>query len=128
MKHDELADMFNIIKYMEAIGRLECKVPASKLNRGGLDKITKSGYISNYELVKDGRADKFRVVLQGKINDCNVVRPRFPIGKGEFTKWEKKFLPADSIGMLILTTPKGVIDQREARKIGIGGKILGYIY
>ncbi len=128
MKHDELADMFNILKYTEIIGRSECIVPASNLIKNVLDVIKKMGYIGDYEPVKAGTADRFKVNLIGKINNCNVIRPRFSVAKTEFIKWEKRLLPADNIGILILTTPKGVLDQREARKIGTGGKLLGYVY
>ena len=77
MKHDELADMLNIIKYTESIGKLECLVPYSKLIKGVLDVIKKEGYIGGYEIEKGGRSNKFKIKLLGKINDCNVVRPRF---------------------------------------------------
>ncbi len=128
MKHDGLADTFNIIKFTESIGRKECLVPSSKLTEGVLRVIKNNGYISGYEPVSGVKGKKFRVFLNGMINDCNVVRPRFSMAKNEMTKWEKKFLPADNIGTLLLTTPMGITDQREAKKSGTGGKILGYIY
>jgi small subunit ribosomal protein S8 len=128
MKHDELADLFNILKYTESIGRTACTVPASRLIRGVLEAIKKREYIAGYEPVTERSAARFRVTLAGKINDCNVIRPRFSVPRAAFIKWEKKFLPADNIGILLLTTPQGVMDQREAKARGIGGKLLGYVY
>ncbi|UCD07796.1 MAG: 30S ribosomal protein S8 [Candidatus Aenigmatarchaeota archaeon] len=128
MRHDLLADTFCIIKNTEEIGRHVCVTPASSLIEGVLKVMQRHKYIGNYELIEDGKGGKFKVHLLGRINDCGVSKPRFSIGKRDVTKWEKKFLPADNIGILILTTSKGVMDQREAVKKNTGGKLLGYVY
>lgn len=128
MKHDALSDVFSIIKNSESIGKKECTIPASEMIKGVLKVIQGNKYIGNFEFVEDGRGGSFKVELVGRINDCNSVRPRFSVGKQEFIKWEKKFLPANNIGILILTTSKGIFDQKEASKQGVGGKLLGYIY
>ena len=128
MRHDLLADMFCIIKNTEETGRHVCVTPASNLIDGVLKVMQRHKYIGNYEMIDDGKGGKFKVHLQGRINDCGVVKPRFSVGKGEFTKWEKIFLPADKVGVLILTTSRGVIDQNDADKKRTGGKILGFVY
>ena len=43
-------------------------------------------------------------------------------------KWESRYLPAKNFGLLILTTTKGILSQDEAKKNGIGGKLLAYVY
>ena len=128
MKHDPLADVFCSIKNMEAIGKKECVTPASKLIRSVLKIMEKHGYIGGFELVNDGKGGRFRVKLTGKINNCNVIRPRFSVKKREFIKWEKRFLPAEKIGILIITTPNGVTDQEDAKKQGTGGRLMGFVY
>ena len=128
MKHDILADMFSIIKNTEGIGRKECSVPASNLIKNVLTIMKNHKYIGDFKYIEDGRGGKFKVTLIGKINDCNVIKPRFSVEKNEFIKWEKRYLPANTIGILILTTNKGIIDQYEAKKLGTGGKLLGFIY
>ena len=128
MRHDILADVFTVIKNAEAVGKKECIVPASKLVKGVLEVMHKHKYIESFDYVEDGKGGKFKIKLMGKINDCNVIRPRFSIGKREIINWEKKYLPAYNVGVLILTTSKGIMDQNEAKKLGIGGKLLGYIY
>ena len=47
---------------------------------------------------------------------------------GEFEKWGKRFLPSRDVGILILTTPKGVLAHKEAREAGAGGQLLGYVF
>ena len=50
------------------------------------------------------------------------------IKRDELDKWESRYLPARDFGLLILTTTEGIISNAEARKKGIGGKLLAYIY
>jgi len=68
------------------------------------------------------------VELIGNINKCGVIKPRFPVKKNEFEKWEKRFLPAKDFGILLVSTPKGVMSHKEAYKNGIGGRLLAYVY
>jgi len=128
MKHDPLADMFSVLKNMEAIGRTECIVPASGTIKSVLEVIHQHKYIGTFELVDDGKGGRFRVNLIGKINDCGVIKPRFSVTRGGFIKWEKRYLPSSENGILIVTTSKGVTDQRSASKAGTGGRLLGYVY
>ncbi len=128
MRHDLLADVFSIIKNTEAIGKKECLTPASNLIKNVLLIIQKYKYIGDFEFIDDGKGGKFKVQLLGKINDCNVVKPNFSVKKTEFIKFEKRYLPANNIGILILTTSKGIMDQHRAKNEGIGGRLLGFVY
>ena len=60
--------------------------------------------------------------------DHGINKLLLAIKKDELDKWEARYLPAQHFGTLILTTTKGIISQDEARKDGIGGKLLAYIY
>jgi len=128
MKHDPLADMFSVLKNMEAIGRTECIVPASSTIKDVLQVIHQHKYIGAFELIDDGKGGKFSVNLIGKINDCGVIKPRFSVRRGEFIKWEKRYLPSSESGILIVTTSKGIMDQHNAAKSGTGVSLLGYVY
>jgi len=64
----------------------------------------------------------------GRINDCGVIKPRFPVKKNEFEKWEKRYLPSPDVGLLVISTSKGVMTHREAKELGIGGVLLAYVY
>ncbi|MCX6814059.1 MAG: 30S ribosomal protein S8 [Candidatus Aenigmarchaeota archaeon] len=128
MKHDPLADTFSVLKNMEAIGRTECIVPASSTIKDVLGIIHQHKYIGGYDFIDDGKGGKFRIRLIGKINSCGVIKPRFSVQKSEFIKWEKRYLPSSDKGILIVTTSKGIMDQRNAVKSGTGGRLLGYVY
>ena len=86
------------------------------------------GYIGPFEFVEDMNGSRFRVKLNGNINNCGVIKPRYAIKKDEFDAWESRFLPARDFGSLILTTTGGVIDQYKAKEAGTGGRLLAYVY
>ncbi|MCD6447438.1 MAG: 30S ribosomal protein S8 [Thermoplasmata archaeon] len=129
MLNDPLADALATIKNAERVGKRECMVkPASKLIGRVLKVMQDYGYIEAFEWIDDGKGGIFKVKLKGNINNCNVIKPRHAIKKGEFEKWEARYLPAENFGLLILTTNKGVISQHEAKKEGVGGRLLAYVY
>jgi small subunit ribosomal protein S8 len=128
MRHDILADMFAVINNAERIGKRSCTVPSSKIIKEVLKIMQKNKYIGSFEFIDDGKSGKFKVELTGRINNCGVIRPRFEVKSNEFIRWEKRFLPAVSIGILFLTTPKGVFDHRQAKKENTGGGLLGFVY
>ncbi len=129
MLNDPLANALVAIKNAERVGKRECIIkPASKLIGRVLKLMQEYGYIEVFEWIDDGKAGMFKVILKGNINDCNVIKPRYSIKKNEFEKWESRYLPAENFGILILSTNKGIISQYEAKKEGIGGRLLGYVY
>ena len=128
MMHNPLADAISVIKNAEKTGKKECVVShVSNVLRGVLATMQKYGYVEKFELQEDGRGGKFKVGLSGKINDCNVITPRFSARKGEYETWEKRFLPAAGVGILIVSTPEGIKSHREV-KGKTGGILLAYVY
>lgn len=129
MQQDTLNDAMALIRNAEKVGKGECVIrPSSKLIGRVLKVMQENGYISQFELVEDGRSDMFRVSLSGQINDCGVIKPRYSVKVGELEKWESRYLPAQDFGVLILTTTKGVLTHMEAKKGGVGGKLLAFVY
>lgn len=128
MRHDTLADVLSTIKNAERIGKKNCITPASNLTREVLKVMQKEGYIGTFELIDDGRSGKFNIELKKRVNNCNVIKPMYSIKFGEFEKWEKRFLPAKEMGLLILSTNKGVMTQKEAQKLKIGGRLLAFVF
>jgi small subunit ribosomal protein S8 len=128
MRQDLLADAFAAIKNAEFMGKRMCMVPSSKIIKEVLRIMKENSYITGFEFIEDGKSGKYRVDLQGRINDCNVIRPRYELKKDEFIKWEKRFLPSVSVGLIFITTNKGIMEHRKAKAQNIGGALLGYIY
>lgn len=107
----------------------ECVInPASKLLGRVLRVMQLNGYIGEFEFIDDGRIGKFKVQLLGRINKCGAVRPRFPVRADEFEKWERSFLPSKEVGILVVSTPRGVTSHKVAKEERIGGRLLAFVY
>ena len=129
MLNDPLADALTLIKNAENAGKLECEVtPASKIVGHVLKVMQERGYIGPFEFIEDMDGSRFRVKLNGNINNCGVIKPRHAIKKTDFEKWEARYLPAQDFGTLIVTTTAGVLSHYSAKEIGTGGKLLAYVY
>lgn len=128
MRHDILADVFYVINNAENIGKRNCIVPASSLIKDVLTVMHSNNFIGSFEFIDDGKSGHFKVDLIGRINKSRVIRPRFALKKDEYEKWEGRYLPAKGFGLLIVSTPKGVMSQTDATKNSLGGRLLGYVY
>ena len=129
MMHDLINDAIVNIKNHERIGRSECLIrPSSKLLIEILKVFQKEGYIGEFELSEDNRGSGVRVKLNRKINDCGVIKPRHNVKRDEFPDWEKRFLPSRNFGILVVSTPKGVMNHKDAMENGVGGRLLVYVY
>ena len=120
---DPLADALTNIRNNELQVKDSCVIsPASKLIGEVLSTMQKENYIGNFEYIDDNRAGQFKVELEGNINKCGVIKPRHAVKKDEFEKFEKRYLPAKNFGILIVTTPEGIMTHYEAKERGIGGR------
>ncbi|MEM0006995.1 MAG: 30S ribosomal protein S8 [Candidatus Bathyarchaeia archaeon] len=126
---DVLSNGLTTILNNEMRNKRECVIsPASKLLGKVLRVMQLNGYIGEFEFIDDGRSGKFKVQLLGRINKCGAIRPRFAVKVDEIEDWEKKFLPSREVGLLIISTPRGVLSHKEAKEKGIGGRLLAYVY
>lgn len=100
----------------------------TKLLISVLELLKKNSYVGNYEIIEDGRQGIVNVNLVGTINKCSVIKPRFPVQIEELEKYEQRFLPAKDFGVLIISTNKGLMTQKEAKEQNIGGTLIAYCY
>jgi small subunit ribosomal protein S8 len=129
LQHDPLNDAMSNIKNAENVGKRVCELrPSSKLIGRILKVMQDNDYITQFEYIEDGKAGVFKVELNGNINNCGVIKPRYAIKRRDVEKYEARYLPAQEFGVLILTTTKGVLSHKEAKKLGLGGKLLAYVY
>jgi len=90
--------------------------------------MQKHGYINEFELIDDQRSGKIVVNLNGRLNKCGVISPRFDLKIGKFENFIGAILPSRQFGIVVLTTNQGIMDHHEARSKHIGGKVLGFFY
>jgi small subunit ribosomal protein S8 len=127
--NDTLSDALSGIDNAERVGHLRHTVsPASNLVRSVLEVFESRGYIDGFEYVEDGKAGEFEVELRGAINACGSIKPRYSVTGDGFEDWEKRFLPAQNYGALVVTTSRGVMSHVEAREEGVGGQLVAYVY
>lgn len=129
MQSDPLNDAMSTIKNAEERGKDDCLIrPASKLIGHVLKVMADNGYIKEFELIDDAKAGIFRVRLSKRINNCGVVKPRHAVQRNNIEQFESRYLPAQDFGLLIMTTTNGVISQFRAKELGVGGRLLAYVY
>lgn len=125
---DRFAEAINKIKTNERIGREECILYSTKLVRAVLDVMKSESYIEGYSEFKERRENRLRVKLANKINKIGVIKPRFSISNQLIQKYEMRYIPSRDFGILILSTPQGVMSNKQAKEKGIGGRLLAYVY
>ncbi|MBI4043789.1 MAG: 30S ribosomal protein S8 [Candidatus Diapherotrites archaeon] len=126
---DPLADALVNIKNHESAAKKMCVIyPASRLLGEILRVMHEKGFIEGFERIDDGRQGLYRITLAGKINECKAIKPRYAVKKDGFKKFEKRFLPSRDLGVLIVSTPKGVMAHDQTKEQNIGGRLLAYVY
>ncbi|RLF18534.1 MAG: 30S ribosomal protein S8 [Thermoprotei archaeon] len=127
--NDVLSNALAVIMNGEEGGKNECLViPASKLVANVLRVLLKAGYIGNFEYIDDGRQGKLKVQLLGRINKIGAIKPRRPVKVKDYEAVEKEYLPSFNVGLLIVSTPQGIMSHVEAKQRGLGGILLAYVY
>jgi small subunit ribosomal protein S8 len=129
MRHDILADALSALKNARSKGKKTCLVrPIGKLLIEVLKVMQKNDYIGAFEVMPNPQGGEIKIEIKERLNNCNAIKPRFYVKKGDILKYEKRFLPSREIGIIILTTSKGVMDNKEAKKKGLGGVLLAFAY
>jgi small subunit ribosomal protein S8 len=124
---DPVADFLTRIRNAHRARHQKLDVPASRLKAEIARILKEEGYIANYKPVEEGGLKLIRVYLKYGANNEAVIRDlqrvsrpgcRVYIGKDEIRRVQ------GGLGISIMTTPKGVMTGRQARREGVGGEIL----
>ncbi|EPY50838.1 40S ribosomal protein S15a [Schizosaccharomyces cryophilus OY26] len=129
VRQSVLSDCLNNIVNAERRGRRQVLIrPSSKVIVKFLTVMQKHGYIDEFEEIDDHRSGKIVIQLNGRINKCGVISPRYNIKIKDIEKWVNNLLPSRQVGIIVLTTSRGIMSHNEARAKDTGGKILGFFY
>nr|AJS12495.1 30S ribosomal protein S8 [uncultured archaeon] len=129
MLNDPLANALSMILNNEKIGKKECLIkPVSSIIKKILVLMKENSYLGDFEEISDGRGNLVKVNLLGNINNCNVIKPRYSVKSGSYEKFEKRYLPAQDIGIILVSTSMGIMTHYDAKKKKIGGRLLAYCY
>ena len=129
MLNDPLAATLAKIMNAEKVGKKEVVVrPASKIIKKILAMMNENNYIGEATEITAERGGELTVNLLGNLNGCGVIKPRFSTQKKDFEKWEKRYLPAKDFGIILVSTPNGIMTHNQAKENNTGGKLLAYCY
>ena len=129
MLNDPLAAALTKVVNAERVGKREILIrPASSMIKKVLSIMNDHNYIGTYEEIPDGRGSVLKVNLLGNVNRCGVSKPRFSTKINQFEKWEKRYLPAHEFGIMVVSTPQGMMTHTQAKEKSIGGKLIAYCY
>jgi len=129
MLNDTLAMALAMVNNHEKLGNRECIItPVSKVTKKVMSILNEQGFVGSSEEMTAARGAVYKVNLLGKINKCGVVKPRFSVTVSTIEKFEKRYLPAKNVGVLIVSTSQGLLTHEEAKERKIGGRLLAYCY
>ncbi len=128
---DPLGDMLTRIRNGQGAGKSQISAPASKLRRNVLDVLKREGYIRDFRVEKDAKGFD-QVVIELKYHDGTpVIREISRVSKPGRRVYSKiKELPRfyNGLGIMILSTPRGVMADHEARAANVGGEVLCRVF
>ena len=128
---DPIADMLTRIRNANQMKHKKVDVPASKLKAEILGVLKQEGYIVDFERLNDGVQGTIRIVLKYLQNEERVIRGLKKISKPGLRVYAKtddipKVL--SGLGIAIVSTARGLMTDRAARKNKVGGEVLAYVW
>lgn len=128
---DPVADYLTRIRNAQEASHRQVDVPASKLKRAMTQILVEKGYVNNYLNIDDGKQGLLRIYLKYDENGEPVIRELDRVSRPGL----RKYVGADNLprvrnglGVAILSTSRGVMTDKEARKVNVGGEVLAYVF
>lgn len=132
MMSDPIADMLTRIRNGNVAKHDTVDVPASKMKQAIADILVKEGYIKKYEIITDGNIRTIRITMKyGKDKNEKVITGIKRISKPGLRVYAgKENLPKvlGGLGTAIISTNKGIITDKEARALNVGGEVLAFVW
>ena len=128
---DPVADMLTRIRNANIAGHATVDIPASKIKKNIAEILVKEGYIKGYEIVEGETQDIIRVTMKYGPDKTKVITGIKKISKPGL----KVYAKADEVpkvlgglGIAIISTSSGLVTDKEARKLGVGGEVICYVW
>ena len=129
---DPIADMLTRIRNANTAKHDTVDVPSSKMKLAIAQILLDEGYIKKFDVVKDGNFDVIRITLKyGVDKNDKIISGIQRISKPGLRVYASKDeLPKvlGGLGIAIISTNQGVITDKEARKLGVGGEVLAFVW
>ena len=128
---DPVADMLTRIRNANTVGHETVEIPASKMKKSIAQILLDEGFISGYEVVSDNAQGTIKVDLKyGPAKEKTIygIKKISKPGMRVYAKADRVPKVLGGLGIAILSTSKGVITDKEARKLGVGGEVICYVW
>ena len=129
---EPIADMITRIRHANTAKHDTVDIPASKMKIAIADILVNEGYIAKYDIVEDGAFKTIRVTLKyGVDKNDKVITGLKRISKPGlrvYANCEELPKVLGGLGTAIISTNQGVITDKEARKAGVGGEVLAFVW
>ena len=129
---DPIADMLTRIRNANTAKHDTVDVPASKMKVSIAEILVNEGYIKSYELVEDGNFKNIHITLKYGANKnekiINGIKRISKPGLRVYAHAEDMPKVLGGLGIAIVSTNKGVVTDKEARNLNVGGEVLAYVW
>ena len=128
---DTIADMLTRIRNASAAKHDSVDVPASNVKEAIAQILLDEGYITSFQVEEDGKQGVIHITLkygQNKAQVINGIRRISKPGLRIYTNVEEMPKVMKGLGIAILSTSKGIMTDKQARKANVGGEVLAYVW
>ena len=129
---DPIADYLTRLRNAIKANHRVVEVPASNLKKEMTRILHEKGYILNYKFVEDGRQGAIKIALKyDPINKVNAIKKLIRVstpGLRRYVGYREMPRVLNGLGIAIISTSKGVMTDKAARKAGIGGEVLAFVW
>ncbi|MFO7798280.1 30S ribosomal protein S8 [Rhodohalobacter sp.] len=131
MHSDTISDFLTRIRNAQRAGHRRVDIPASKIKRAMTKILVDKGYVNRFIDIEDGKQGIIRIFLKYDAYGKPVIREMKRVSKPGLRKYsssEKIPRSYNGLGVVIVSTSRGVMTDKEARKLNVGGEILCTVY
>ena len=128
---DPIADMLTRIRNANTAGHETVEIPASNIKKSIAEILLNEGYISKYEVIDDNKQGIIKIEMKygaGKERVISGIKKISKPGLKVYAKADEVPKVLGGLGIAIISTSKGVISDKEARKLGVGGEVICYVW
>jgi len=128
---DTIADMLTRIRNAISAKHDSVDVPASKMKKTIAQILQDEGYIKSFQIIEDGKQGIIRIQLKYGANKTPVITGLRRVSKPGlriYTSCEEMPKVMKGLGIALISTSKGIMTDKEARKANVGGEILAFIW
>lgn len=128
---DTIADLLTRIRNASSAKHATVDVPASNVKKAITEILLNEGYIKGYQVVEDGKQGIIRITLKYDENKAPVITGLRRVSKPGlriYSSCEDMPKVMKGLGVAIVSTSKGIVTDKKARELGVGGEILAFVW